>query len=210
MSKKEFMEELQMLLGELPQEEREEAIRYYESYFEEAGEDQEQAVLEELGSARRVAEQILRDYRAENQESQERSTSESGITITNKGLSGGALVVAILIAIITFPIWISILATAFGLLMGLFGACIGIVVGFGAGGIGCIIGGVAAFAVGIVKAFTIPLVGAALIAIGLLVFGVGCLMIAAVGGIIRLAVWVVNELIKLFGRLFHGRKGVMA
>ena len=213
MSKKEFMEELQMLLGELPQEEREEAIRYYESYFEEAGEDQEQAVLEELGSARRVAEQILRDFRAENQEnqeSQERSTSDSGITITNKGLSGGALVVAILIAIITFPIWISILATAFGLLMGLFGACIGIVVGFGAGGIGCIIGGIAAFAVGIVKAFTIPLVGAALIAIGLLVFGVGCLMIAAVGGVIRLAVWAVNGLITFFGRLFHGRKGAMA
>ena len=34
MSRKEFMEELQVLLGELPVEEREEALRYYESYFE--------------------------------------------------------------------------------------------------------------------------------------------------------------------------------
>lgn len=239
MSRKEFMEELQVLLGELPAEEREEAIRYYDSYFEEAGADQEQIVLEELGSAGRIASQILRDYRAEKstgiyteqgyqaqdaekqtpacysgEEKKEEQNAEgesgSGIYVTNKGLSGGALVVAILIAIITFPIWISLLATAFGLLMGLFGAAIGIVAGFGVGGVGCLIGGVAAFAIGIVKTFTVPVVGAALIAIGLLVFGLGCLMIAAVGGIIRLIIWIVNGIIKLLSRLFHGRKGAAA
>ena len=94
--------------------------------------------------------------------------------------------------------------------MGFFGATIGITVGFGVGGIGCIIGGVATFAVGVFKTFTIPVVGAALIAIGLLVFGLGCLMIAAVGGVIRLAVWLVNAMIKLMSRLFHGRKGATA
>ena len=235
MSKKEFMEELEILLHELPKDEREEAIRYYDSYFEEAGTEQEQVVLEELGSAGRIAAQILRDYRAEKvngiyteqgyqeqesekqapirygeKEKKEQTTEESadsGVFVTNKGLSGGALVVAILIAILTFPIWISVLATAFGLLVGFFGMVVGIVVGFGAGGVGCIIGGVAAFAIGIVKTFTVPVVGAGLIAIGLLVFGVGCLMIAAVGGIIRLAVWMINGIIKFLGRLFHGRKG---
>lgn len=232
MSRKEFMEELQVLLEELPVEEREEALRYYESYFEEAGVEQEQVVLEELGSAERIAAQILRDYRMENgggmyteqgyQENEnkkqipvqyaaeeakkEKESAGSGITITKKGLSGGALVVVILLAILTFPIWISILATAFGLLMGLFGASIGIVVGFGCGGIGCLIGGVAAFAVGILKSFTVPVVGAGLIAIGLLIFGVGCLMIAAVGGIVKLAVWVTTGLVNLLGRIFHGKK----
>lgn len=236
MSRKEFMEELQILLGELPVEEREEAIRYYESYFEEAGADQEQVVLDELGSAGRIAAQILRDYRMENQggmytehgyqeegiekqtpvqytgesRKEENRTADnaggSGITITKKGLSGGGLVIAILIAILTFPIWISILATAFGLLMGLFGACVGITVGFGFGGIGCLIGGVAAFAVGIIKTFTVPVVGAGLIALGLLIFGVGCLMIAAVGGIIKLTIWAVKGIINLFSRIFHGKK----
>ena len=138
------------------------------------------------------------------------ASSGSGIYVTNKGLSGGALVAAILVAILTFPIWISILATAFGLLVGFFGAVIGIVAGFGVGGVVCIIVGVVAFAIGIVKTFTIPVVGAALIAAGLLVIGVGCLMIAAVGGIIRLAAWVVGGLIKLLNRLFHGRKGATA
>ena len=235
MSKKEFMEELEILLGELPREEREEAIRYYDSYFEEAGEEQEQVVLEELGSAGRIAAQILRDYRAENggiytekgyqsqepekqspvryggEEKQvERSTEEtkgSGVYVTKKGLSGGALVVAILVAILTFPIWISVLATAFGLLMGFFGACVGIVIGFGLGGIGGLISGVIFFALGLVNTFTTPAAGAALMAIGLLLFGAGCLMIALAFGVIWLAVWVINGIIKLCNRLFHGKKG---
>ena len=234
MSRKEFMEKLQVLLGELPVEEREEAIRYYESYFEEAGTEQEQVVLEELGSAERIAAQILRDYRMENPagayteqgyqgeestkqtpvryygEEKTENSKNSGVTITNKGMSSGTLVVVILIAILTFPIWISVLATAFGLLMGLFGATIGITVGFGAGGIGCLIGGVVALVIGIFKTFTVPVVGAGLIALGLLLFGIGCLMIAAVGGVIRLAVWLVNGMIKLLSRLFHGKKGVTA
>lgn len=232
MSRKEFMEELQVLLGELPAEEREEALRYYESYFEEAGADQEQVVLEELGSAGRIAAQIVRDYRMENgggmyteqgyrenenekqtpvkypgEEQKTDNSQGSGITITKKGLSGGGLVIAILIAVITFPIWISVLATAFGLLMGLFGAGIGIVFGFGAGGICCLLGGVAAFIIGAVKSVAVPVVGAGLIAMGLVLFGVGCLMIAAVGGMIKLEIWVVTGIINLFSRMFHGKKG---
>ncbi|MBQ8634432.1 MAG: DUF1700 domain-containing protein [Lachnospiraceae bacterium] len=236
MSRKEFMEELQVLLGELPVEEREEALRYYESYFDEAGPEQEQVVLEELGSAGRIATQILRDYRMENgggmyteqgyrenengkqtpvkyageeqktEEQTQESTQGSGITITRKGLSGGSLVVLILIAILTFPIWISLLATAFGLLMGLFGAGIGIIFGFGFGGVGCLIGGVAAFVVGAVKSVAVPVVGAGLIAIGLVVFGVGCLMLAAVGGIIKVFVWMVKGIINFLSRIFHGKK----
>ena len=225
MSRKEFMEELQVLLGELPAEEKEEALRYYESYFEEAGADQEQVVLEELGSAERIATQILRDYRMESgggfyteqqknapvkYTGEEPKSDGSGITITKKGLSGGTLVVVILIAILTFPIWISLLATAFGLLMGLFGAGIGIICGFGAGGIGCIIGGVAAFVVGAIKSVALPVVGAGLIAIGLVLFGIGCLMIAAVGGIIKFEIWVIKGILNFLSRLFHGKKGAVA
>lgn len=229
MSRKEFMEELQVLLGELPLEEREEAIRYYESYFDEAGPEQEQVVLDELGSAGRIAVQILRDYRMENgngiyteQGYQEKESEKqtpvkyerdgqkaaegSGITITKKGLSGGSLVLVILIAILTFPIWISLLATAFGLLMGLFGAGIGIVFGCGIGGIACLLGGIASFAVGIVKTFTVPVVGAGLVAIALLLFGAGCLMLAAVGGIIKLCLWAAKGILNFISRLFHGKK----
>jgi len=231
-SRNEFMEELGRLLYELPIVEREEAIRYYESYFEEAGADQEQVVLDELGTPERIAAQILRDYRMENgdgmyteqgykenenksqapvqynfgEKKEEGEPAGSGVTIARKGLSGGALVAVILLAILTFPIWISILGTAFGLLMGLFGACIGITFGLGIGGIACIIGAVAAFAFGIVKTFTVPVVGAGLVAMALVLFGVGCLMLAAVGGIIKLTIWAFKGIINLLGRIFHGKK----
>ena len=91
--------------------------------------------------------------------------------------------------------------------MGLFGTVIGLMAGFGAGGIFCILGGVALFVIGIMEMFTMPVIGAAFVAAGLLLFGFGCLMIAAVGGIIRLAVWIVNGIVKWLNRLFHGRKG---
>lgn len=189
-----------MRLRELPTEEREDALRYYESYFDEAGPEQEQSVLEELGSAQRVAEQILQNY----------SSEKKGIYITNKGLSGGTLAVVILIAVLTFPIWISVLATAFGLLAGFFGAAVGIFVGFGFGGIACLFGGVVAFIIGIIKVITLPVVGAGLIAIGLCVFGIGCLLIAGAGGIIKLAIWAIKGIVSLCSRLFHGKRGAYA
>jgi len=52
----------------------------------------------------------------------------------------------------------------------------------------------------------VPVVGAGMIAIGLVLFGVGCLMIAAVGGIIKLEIWVVKGIINLFSRMLHGKK----
>ena len=58
MMKQEFLQRLNRLLADVTQEEREEALRYYEEYFDEAGPEQEQAVLAELGSPEKVAATI--------------------------------------------------------------------------------------------------------------------------------------------------------
>ena len=55
MTKQEFLQRLSRLLADVTVEEREEALRYYEEYFDEAGPEQEQAVLAELGSPEKVA-----------------------------------------------------------------------------------------------------------------------------------------------------------
>ena len=39
MDRKQFMRQLEALLSDIPGEERREALEYYESYFDEAGED---------------------------------------------------------------------------------------------------------------------------------------------------------------------------
>ncbi len=55
MNKKEFLEELEYLLQDLSEEDREDGIAYYRDYLEEAGEDQEEDVLKAFGSPERIA-----------------------------------------------------------------------------------------------------------------------------------------------------------
>lgn len=62
MMKNEFLARLKELLADLPQEEREEAVRYYEDYFADAGPLEEARVLKELVSPEDVAEKIRAGY----------------------------------------------------------------------------------------------------------------------------------------------------
>lgn len=55
MTKQQFMAELKQLLGELPADERDEALSYYEDYFADAGEGNEDRIIAELGSPEKVA-----------------------------------------------------------------------------------------------------------------------------------------------------------
>ena len=51
----EFLRQLNDMLADVTEEERREAVRYYEEYLRDAGPEQEQQVLAELGSPARVA-----------------------------------------------------------------------------------------------------------------------------------------------------------
>ena len=56
MNRKEFMERLAKLLWNISESEREEALQYYNDYFDDAGIENESRVLEELGSPEQVAD----------------------------------------------------------------------------------------------------------------------------------------------------------
>lgn len=58
MSKEIFLRDLSRFLSDIPQEEREQALKYYEDYFEDAGPENEQQVIKELGSPIDIAKQI--------------------------------------------------------------------------------------------------------------------------------------------------------
>ena len=55
MTRQEFLRALEQDLADVSAEERAEAVRFYGEYFDEAGPECEQALLEELGDAHRVA-----------------------------------------------------------------------------------------------------------------------------------------------------------
>lgn len=61
MNRAEFMAKLRDALAGLPEEERMNALRYYEEYFDDA-EDEAKAIAD-LGSPEKVAAQILAEYR---------------------------------------------------------------------------------------------------------------------------------------------------
>ena len=61
MNRTEFMTQLERLLQSISPSEREEALQYYNDYFDDAGAENEQEVIEALGNPARVAENIKRD-----------------------------------------------------------------------------------------------------------------------------------------------------
>ena len=58
MSRKEFMERLEKLLEDISDSEREEALQYYNDYFDDAGVENEAEVIRELVSPEQVAQKI--------------------------------------------------------------------------------------------------------------------------------------------------------
>ena len=58
MNREQFIAQLARLLQDLPPAERQEAIRYYQEYFDDAGEENEDAVIRELGSPGKVVASI--------------------------------------------------------------------------------------------------------------------------------------------------------
>ena len=58
MNRIEFIAELERLLQDISAEERNEAVQYYRDYFEDAGMENEQHIIEELGSPKKVADTI--------------------------------------------------------------------------------------------------------------------------------------------------------
>ena len=58
MSKNEFLDQLSILLSDVSPEEKEEVLAYYREYIEDAGLENEEAILEELGTPETVAAEI--------------------------------------------------------------------------------------------------------------------------------------------------------
>ena len=67
MNRAEFMKRLEELLADIPEEERVEALEYYEGYFEDGGPEREEEIIRELESPE-VTAAMLREQTAEEKE----------------------------------------------------------------------------------------------------------------------------------------------
>lgn len=189
MTKSEFMIELKALLSKIPEEERNDAINYYEDYFADAGILDDGLVPASIGSPKQVADKIIDEAVYEKSPKQEEEEIKEN--------DNSKLILGIVLVLVTSPIWFSILVGIGGLLFGILAGVGGVIVGFGVAGIALI---VTAFLSG-------TLAG------GMMLVGVGILLLAlALVMIIPLVLycgkflpWGVKEIVKLFKRLL-GRK----
>ena len=115
MNRADYMAALRRALSVLPEEERANALRYYEEYFDDAGPENETKAIEELGEPAKVAAQILADYR-------ELTAVPPAQPIKEKrrwrGISPLLLIVLVLLAIpIGLPLVFGAGATVLGVLL---------------------------------------------------------------------------------------------
>lgn len=207
MNRIEFMKQLESLLQNVSQTEREEALQYYNDYFDDAGPENEKEVIEALGNPARVAENIKRDLmgngevkakasdRALVEYGKAQSTTQSKPQEEGKssktGLPTWAIVLLVILLVFASPALLGAGVGVLGVLVGVLASWFGIIFGFGVTAIVLFIVMFALIVLGIVCIFIDPLVGVSLVGGGLLCGGIGLLFLmltVAMGGIATPAV----------------------
>ena len=107
MNRREYLEQLKKRLRKLPFDEIREAVDYYEQYFNDAGEENEQAVIAELGPPSNVASQIIAEFAVKGsgqEQSAKRGLSSVWVVILAVFASPVALPLAVAVAAIAFSL----------------------------------------------------------------------------------------------------------
>ncbi len=192
MNRQEFFRRLEYLLRGIPENERMDALAYYNDYFDDAGVENEQQVIQELGSPEAVAQMILEDYHREHKKnsgdycssemeyesSYEQKKGEPTTFIGKiKNMSKSTKILFVILLVITFPIWIGVVAGLFSGIVGLLGGLFGVVVGLGGAGIGVLVAGLACLVIGIFRLVASPVEGVMTIGVGALFTAISVLWV---------------------------------
>ena len=220
MTKEQFLFQLEQKLLDIPEDERAEAMEYYRDYFSDAGPENEEQVIAELGSPEKVAASIKEGLRAGREDTgtvgqppQTRGSSQS-YSEANQGRrqtdSRSKWILVILVAVFTFPVWVGAVGALFGVLVAVVATVFGVLVAAVALAVAGVVGGIICFIVGIVRFFTGGLVsGLMTVSIGLLLFAMGCLCTAALIFVIgQVFPWMIRGISNLLHNGIHRRKKV--
>ncbi len=203
MNRAEFMRQLDSLLQNIPQTEREAALQYYNDYFDDAGAENERDVLEALGTPARVAENIKRDMTLSggngskapyndgrdcgSEDGQGNSVRnpvirfgdagnpENPDTTVQKNNNTVFTVLSILAAVFLFPIGLGLASALVSALLGLFIGWFSLILGFAAAALALLLVLVALLVAGAVCLAESPLAGVAVMGVGLILGGIGIL-----------------------------------
>ena len=198
----EYLQALRAALAVLPDDEINSAMRYYEDYFLDAGDENAAQVIEQLGPPEQVAEAILRDYTGVARRRPERFEEEKAQTVDGvplgrdgkpltrkKGINPWMLACIVLLALIFGPIAVAVIGA-------IIVAVVGLVIGIAA----CVVAVPAATLIGggalVLFSFLLwatPASALATLGAGLVVGAVGLLLVLLV---IKLCILFVPPIIR--------------
>lgn len=189
MNRASFLKKLRGKLQRLPAHEIDAALAYYEEYFDEAGEENEQRVIQQLGTPSHVASQIMADYALKDLE----ATSTS----TKKNVSAIWLII---LAILSAPLSLPLLVVAIALIFS-FGAVIfSVIIAIIATMLGIFFGGIVALISGFFILTQHWQTAILFMGVGFIVTGLGILLFPIVA---RLIITIVVVCVEALGKLFH-------
>lgn len=226
MTRQEFMMHLEKLLWDIPESERAEALQYYKDYFDDAGTENEEKVLKELGSSIQVAKKIKAGFsetaseyseqgyqdtrfrdamemivEEEKQNWQEKEGKQFTAGKRDKPAVGrGWKVLAIiLLCLFLLPVIIPLGIALLGVILGIVASLAAVIFSIGIAGIAILFSGVIFIVVGIMKFFTLPAIGLAMAGTGCILFALGLLISWIIfRGVIKCIPWIVRGIVKLF------------
>ena len=225
MTRKEFMEQLAVLLGGISENERQEALDYYNSYFDDAGPENEAAVIQELGSPGKVAAIIKADLESAGEdfgEYTEKGYEDSRMREagqmpqafgeddrykkTRRKNSQSNMILLVILIICAVPSLLGIGGGILGGIVGLAGGIVGIVGGLLLGTLGCVLCGFVLAVAGIVECFAAPAVGVAMIGGGFIMIAIGWLLgLAFIWIVCGFAPWLIRKLVAFCQKHFNRR-----
>ena len=231
MRKEEFLRELEALLQIISESERREALQYYRDYFDDAGPENEEEIIRELGSPQKVAATIQAGLGENDGEFSERgyrdnrftSSQELGPRTADPGAgrgqepgnsraqqkndSGWKIVSIILLCLLLSPVILPLGLALVGVIVGILGAVLGILIAVGVVAFVIPVVGIVMIVAGFSRIFLLPAVGMAMAGVGFLMLAAGMLVLIAGGWLcVKVFPWLIRGIVGLFSYPFRKRK----
>lgn len=218
MNRTEFMRQLESLLQNISQAEREEALQYYNEYFNDAGEENEQSVIEALGNPAKVAENIKRDLYGSGygdnpyqrvplgNTAVAQYQKEAQKTSDKKGMPTWAIVLLVILCVFASPAILGLAAGVLGVIGGVLATWFSLILAFGLVTLALYVVMIFLAIVGIMCLFVSPLAGVALIGGGLICGALGILFMMLTVAMAGVATPAIIEGIVALCRKLFGKK----
>ncbi len=198
MNKELYLKELSKNLSSLSKADYEDTMNYFREYFDEVGVDGEAALIEELGSPKNAAEEILSKLSAENV-NDERREKKSFFDFKNKSTIEIVFIIlgCIFLFPIVFPLGISLMAVVFSIILILFLLCFS----FGIVGVVGLFVTFKLILLSVVWIFTSSFfAGLILLGCGFVVMGLSILFFLVCVYGVKSSILVVRKIVELFNR----------